>query len=134
MGGFQRGGTSKLFENICHSDIYIFLFLKRLLISKKLVSYLEPFQTLSLEGVFGGVSRGGYPQTMSKYLSVKYLLISNNTDTPGKAIQKSDFRGSIWGVPGDLPLRDPKRWCPQIMSKYLFVKYLLISKNTSTLS
>ena len=44
-----------------------------------------------------------YPQTMSKYLSGKYLLISTQTGTQVLAIQKIDFGGSIWGVSGGAP-------------------------------
>ena len=36
---------------------------------------------------------------MSKYLSVKYLLISKQTGTLSWAVQKVDFGGSIWGFP-----------------------------------
>ena len=57
---------------------------------------------------------------MSKYLSVKYLLISKQTGTQVELFKKLIFEGSIWGVPGG--------WHPQTMSKYLSVKYLLISK------
>ena len=54
-------------------------------------------------------------QTMSKYLSMKYLLISKK-DTAAKAVQKIDF----WGV--------CEQWYPQTMSKHLSVEYLVISK------
>ena len=38
---------------------------------------------------------------MSKYLSVKYLLISKRTSTLSLAVQKMDFWGPIFGgVPG----------------------------------
>ena len=33
------------------------------------------------------------PQTMSKYLSVKYLLIAKKTSTLAYAVQKIDFGG-----------------------------------------
>ena len=56
--------------------------------------------------VFGGVHLGGspegwYPQIMSKYLSLKYLLISKKTGTLALAVQKIDFLGPHFGeVPG----------------------------------
>ena len=41
------------------------------------------------------------PQTMSKYLSVEYLLISNKTGTLASAVQKIEFLGPHFGgVPG----------------------------------
>ena len=55
---------------------------------------------------FGGVHLGGspggwYPQIMSKYLSLKYLLISKKTGTLAWAVQKFDFLGPHFGgVPG----------------------------------
>ena len=77
--------------------------------------------------IFGGVHLGGFPgewysQIMSKYLSLKYLLISKKTGTLGWAVQKFDFLG---GFPGG--------WYPQTMSKYFSLKYLLISKKNGTL-
>ena len=56
--------------------------------------------------VFGEVHLGGspggwYPPIMSKYLSLKYLLISKKTGTLGWAVQKFDFLGPHFGgVPG----------------------------------
>ena len=52
--------------------------------------------------VFGGVHLGGspggwYPQIMSKYLSLKYLLISKKTGTLAWAVQKIDFLGPHFG-------------------------------------
>ena len=52
-----------------------------------------------------------------KYLPLKYLLISK---TQGIVIIWS-FKELIFGGPGG-------RWHPQSMSKYVSVKYLLISK------
>ena len=37
---------------------------------------------------------------MSKYLSVKYLLISKTTGMLALIIPKTDYWMSIWGVPG----------------------------------
>ena len=63
---------------------------------------------------------------MSKYLSVKYLLLSKKAGTLGYAVSKTDF----WGLFGG-----PREGStPQTMSKYLFLKYLLISKKTSALA
>ena len=43
-------------------------------------------------------------QTMSKYLSVEYQLISNKTSTLASAVQKIDFLGPHFGgFPGELP-------------------------------
>ena len=78
---------------------------------------------------FWGGPRGGgwYPQTMSKYFSLKYLLISKKNGTLGYMVKKICFWGvHLGGSPGG--------WYPQIMSKYLSLKYLLISKKTGTLA
>ena len=45
---------------------------------------------------------GWHPQTMSKYLSVKYLLISKKVELYLEPIKKLIFGGSIWGVPGEV--------------------------------
>ena len=103
MGGFQRGGTSKLFENICLTDIYIFLFLKRLLISKKLVSYLEPFQTLSLEGVFGGVPWGGYPKLCQNICLLNIYGYQITLTPQVKPFKKVIFGGPFGESPGTSP-------------------------------
>ena len=67
-------------------------------------------------------------QTMSKYLSVKYLLISKKVDIKNYL---EPFKKLIFGV----RLGGPQgRWHPQTMSKYLSVEYLLMSKRTSTLA
>ena len=58
------------------------------------------------------------PQTMSKYLSVKYLLISKQTDTLAYAVQKIDFCGVHFGG-----------WHPLAMLKYFSVNYLHIKKS-----
>ena len=64
---------------------------------------------------------------MSKYLSLKYLLISKKTGTLAWAVQKIDFLGApFWGG-------SRGGWYPQIMSKYFSLKYLLISKKNGTL-
>ena len=47
--------------------------------------------------VFGGSPGGWYPQIMSKYLSLKYLLISKKTGTLAWAVQKFDFLGPHFG-------------------------------------
>ena len=64
---------------------------------------------------------------MSKYLSLKYLLISKKTGTLGWAVQKFDILGPHFagGSPGGC--------YPQTMSKYFSLKYLLISKKNGTL-
>ena len=64
---------------------------------------------------------------MSKYLSVKYLLISLNTGTLASAVQNTNLLGVHLG-------ESPGMWHPQTMSKYLSVKYLLIAKKSSTLA
>ena len=125
--GDPRGrGTPKLCQNNCLLNIYWY--------QKKVELYLEPFKKLIFGGSIWGSPRGGWhSQTMSKYLSVEYLLISKRTSTDIKkrtlpwAVQKIDFWGSIWGSPRG-------GWHPQTMSKYLSVEYLLISKRTSTLA
>ena len=77
--------------------------------------------------IWGGPREGWHPQTMSKYFSVKYLLISKQTGTLSRAIEKIDF----WWV----HLGGPQGgWHPQTMSNYLSVKYLLMSKQTDTLA
>ena len=51
---------------------------------------------------FWGVPGGGggwYSQTMSKYFSVKYLLISKKTGTLVQTVQKIHFWGVYLGVP-----------------------------------
>ena len=57
-----------------------------------------------LGGVLGGVPKGGggwHPQTMSKCLSVKYVLISQKTGTLVEANQKINLLGGpFWGGPG----------------------------------
>ena len=51
--------------------------------------------------IWGGPRGGWYPQIMSKYLSLKYLLISKKTGTLGWAVQKFDILGPHFGgVPG----------------------------------
>ena len=63
---------------------------------------------------------------MSKYFSLKYLLISKKIGTLGYMVKKLAFGGvHLGGSPGG--------WYPQIMSKYLSLKYLLISKKNGTL-
>ena len=58
---------------------------------------------------------------MSKYFSVKYLLISKKTGTLVQTVQKIHFWGVYLGVPwGGVYLL--------IMSKLLALKYLLISE------
>ena len=47
-----------------------------------------------------GVPGGWHPQTMSNYLSVKYLLISKKVELYFEPFKKLIFGGSIWGVPG----------------------------------
>ena len=56
---------------------------------------------------------------MSKYLFVKYLLISKQTGTQVEVLKKLIFGGSIWGVPVGV--------APPNYVKKLSVKYLLIS-------
>ena len=63
---------------------------------------------------------------MSKYLFLKYLLISKKTGTIRWIIKKLIFGGSIWGGPWG-------GWYSQTMSKYLSLKCLLILKKTGTL-
>ena len=48
-------------------------------------------------GVHLGVSVGWYAQTMSKYSSYKYLLISKQTGTLDSAVQKIDFLEGPFG-------------------------------------
>ena len=59
-----------------------------------------PYQRTFLGPHFGGSPGGWYPQIMSKYFSLKYLLISKKTGTLGYMVKKLAFGGSIWGVPG----------------------------------
>ena len=49
-----------------------------------------------LGGLFEGVPGGWHPKTISKYFSIKYLLISKQTGTLAWAVQKIDIWGSIW--------------------------------------
>ena len=56
---------------------------------------------------FGEFIRGWYPQTMSKYLSPKCLLISKETITLAFAIQKIDFWGFRFGI-GPKKLQETK--------------------------
>ena len=97
------------------------------LLSPDIIKHWHPSlsrsKTWFLGGPFGGVPGRWHPQTMSKYLSVKYLLISKKSRTLPWAIQKIDF----WGV-------HLGGWHPQTMSKYLTGTYLLISKTTSILA
>ena len=62
------GGTSKLCQNICLLNIYPDQ-------NKNLAPYVKSLK-INFWGSIWGVPGGWYPQTMSKYLSVKYLLIS----------------------------------------------------------
>ena len=80
-------------------------------------------------GVHLGGSRGGwYPQIMSKYLSLKYLLISKKNWHPSLSRSKNWFFGApFWG--GSRGGGTPK----SCMSKYFSLKYLLISKKNGTL-
>ena len=73
--GPQRGGTPKLCQTICFqisTDMKIHWHHK-----------LGRSRNWFLGGLFWGGPRGGgwHPQTMSKYLSVKYVLISKKTGT-----------------------------------------------------
>ena len=54
-----------------------------------------------LGGPLGGSRGGWHPQTMSKYLSVKYLLISKQTGTQVELFKKLIFGGPFGGVPGE---------------------------------
>ena len=73
-------------------------------------------------GSIWGVLEGGwYPQTLSKCLPLKYLLISKNTGIVSLVVQKFGFWGStLGGFPGG--------WHPQTMSKYLSVVSVGIEK------
>ena len=59
---------------------------------------------------------------MSKYLSVKYLLISKQTGTLAWAVEKIDF----WGV--------PEVWHPQTMSNICLLNIYWYQKISSTLA
>ena len=50
-------------------------------------------QKLIFGGLFGGSLGGWHPQTMSKYLFVKYLLISKQTGTQVELFKKLIFGG-----------------------------------------
>ena len=71
---------------------------------------------------FWGVHLGGspgewYPQIMSKYLSLKYLLISKKTGTLAWGVQKIDFLGPHFGgVPGGVA---PKKFQETQLRMYL---------------
>ena len=53
---------------------------------------------MSFGGPFGGVPGGmWHPQTMSKYLSVEYLLISIKTSALAEAAQEIDFLEAHFG-------------------------------------
>ena len=155
FGGFQEGGSVKLYQNICRLHIYWY--------KKKLTLKVEAFKK-SILGVHLERFQGEWYPKLSKYLSPKHLLISKITNTLSWAVQKIDFsrvrlgdyRGGgggstpklyqniclanicwlkkrnialAWniqktdflGIFGSL-----RRVVPQTMSKYLFFKYLLI--------
>ena len=96
LGGSWGCGTPKLCQNICLLNICWY--------QSKLAPKLESFKKLIFGGPFGGVPGEWHPQTMSKYLSVKYLLISKTTSTLAWAVQKIDFLGPHFGgVPVELP-------------------------------
>ena len=64
---------------------------------------------------------------MSKYLSVKDLLISKQTGTISQSVQKIHFGGGPFG-------RSPGGGNPKLCQNILSVKYLVISKQTGTIS
>ena len=71
----------------------------------------------------GGDPQGGYPQTTSKYLCLKYLLTAKNTGTLAWAIQKIVF----WGVhvEGGLSEVVPPNSVKVFASKYVLIwKYI----------
>ena len=102
-----------------------YLLVKYLLISEKLTLLVKPFKKLILGLQLRGFSVG-VPPNYAKIFANKYLLKLKKKLAPKLNRSKSSFLGVHLGV--------SKEWCPQTMSKYLSVKYLLISKNTGTLS
>ena len=54
---------------------------------------------IDFEGLFGGFLGWWHPQTMPKYLFVKYLLISKQTGTKVELFKKLIFGGPFRGVP-----------------------------------
>ena len=75
LGGPQGGGTPKLCQNICLLNIYWY--------HKTLAGTLSwAVQTIDFWGPILGGSRGGGTPNMSKYLSLKYLLISKKKLAP----------------------------------------------------
>ena len=85
FSGSPGGSTPKLCQNICLLNIYILKKTWHLSLSRSKIDFWE----VHLGVTNGG---GGVPQTMSKYLSLKYLLISKNIGTPNLAVQKIDVR------------------------------------------
>ena len=67
MGRFLESGTP--------TSISKYMFLKYLLISKKTSTTAQAIQELVFGGLLEEVLSGWYPQTMSKCLYLKYLLI-----------------------------------------------------------
>ena len=106
----------------CHIFTYLSNFLKLCFLYCQNLCALAPTNRRFAEESRLSGNTGWHPQTMSKYLFVKYLLISKQTGTQVELFKKMDFGGPRGG------------WHPQTMSKYLCVKYLLISKTTSTLA
>ena len=88
-GGPRGGGTPKLCQSICLSNIYWYQKNWHPSLSRSKIWFFgAPF--------WGGFSGGWYPQIMSKYFSLKYLLISKKNGTLGYMVKKICF----WGVPG----------------------------------
>ena len=96
FGGYLGGvGTPKVFQNICLLNICWYHKTLALKLSRSKNWFLgDPFGE-SQQSIWG-VPGGWHPQTMSKYLSAKSLLISKQTGTLSWAIHKID----IWGVSG----------------------------------
>ena len=110
------GGTPWLCQNICLLNICWY--------QKKSRTLAWAIQKIDFWGVHLRRSRGRWhPQTMSKYLSVEYRLISKKTSTLAWAVQKIDFLGPHFGgIPGGVAQKNFERGKIAFAAQQLYTK------------
>ena len=91
-------GRSPRDEGVAPNYVKIFVYKISTVIKKHWLPKLSGSKNC-IWGSILGVPGGWHPLIMSKYLSVMYQLISKKTGTLAWVVPKTDYWGSIWGVP-----------------------------------